>query len=41
MTETCEILGRLKDVETAPMDESDIYKGVKVTYGKGDLCSNR
>ena len=39
-TDTCEVLGRTETKEWALLDKSDPKKGVSITYGNGDRCTN-
>ena len=38
MTDTCEIIGRDRDITANFIDEKNKNKGFKVTYGSGDIC---
>ena len=39
-TDTCEVLGRTESREVSLLDPQDPKKGISVTYGGGDRCTN-
>lgn len=39
-TDTCEVLGRTEYKEFSLIDKTDPKKGIAVTYGGGDRCTN-
>ncbi len=39
-TDTCEILGRAEYRTVALIDPQDPKKGISITYGGGDKCTN-
>ena len=39
-TDTCEVLGRTENAEYSLIDKTDPKKGIYVTYGNGDRCTN-
>ena len=39
-TDTCEILGRSENRQVSLFDPSNPSKGIAVTYGGGDRCTN-
>jgi len=40
VTDTCEVLGRTEYKEFGLIDKNDPKKGITVTYGGGDRCTN-
>eukprot|EP00828_Plagiopyla_frontata_P021080 TRINITY_DN2724_c0_g1_i1.p1 TRINITY_DN2724_c0_g1~~TRINITY_DN2724_c0_g1_i1.p1 ORF type:complete len:241 (-),score=37.45 TRINITY_DN2724_c0_g1_i1:164-886(-) len=40
VTDTCEIIGRDRDMSASFIDERDKNKGFKFSYGSGDICQN-
>jgi hypothetical protein len=39
-TDTCEVLGRTESPEYSLIDKNDPKKGIYLTYGGGDRCTN-
>lgn len=39
-TDTCEVLGRTESPEYSLIDKNDAKKGIYLTYGGGDRCTN-
>ena len=40
LTDTCEVIGKGKSPQVTHIDKGNPDKGIKITYGDGDICSN-